>query len=471
MTEADACLEVDVCIVGGGPSGTSIASRLVALGHSTIVVDATDGSRPHPAATLPSEILPLFGHLGVREKVENAGFLRSDEIVVLWENPRPEIRRKGDSPGFQIDRQRFDSLLQEAARDAGAHFVQPAVAKAPVRLRDGTWSVPVDGSSSVREIRSKFFVDASGSRAIRFGRRTRKSAPTVALFSQWQVAEHYREGGCVEAKESEWIWCAPFRPRSVIAAVFLDPEQLRHDPDRNSRYHNALRESKVASRWTQGGRPGRISVCDASFWLAEPAAGDGYLRVGDSSLTFDPLSSQGILHGITSALRAAIVINTCLRRESNSAMALDFYIERQEQQSRNQLAIAAEQYQLMTSRYGTSFWERRAENAVPKLKNESPIIDFPDLEASVRLSSAASVRATPVITGDFVESESALYHERLASPVAFLSNVHLPTLLNDINESHSVREILKKWSRKHPNAICHDIVRWLWSNQVLVQSP
>jgi NADPH-dependent glutamate synthase beta subunit-like oxidoreductase len=72
---AAAARSADVCVIGGGPAGSTIAHRLASLGHEVCLVERDAAPRPHIAASLPATILPLLEVIGVRERVEGEGFL------------------------------------------------------------------------------------------------------------------------------------------------------------------------------------------------------------------------------------------------------------------------------------------------------------------------------------------------------------------------------------------------------------
>jgi flavin-dependent dehydrogenase len=69
-------VEAEVCVLGGGPGGSSAARKLALLGHRVVVVERAAFPRAHIGESLPASVLPLLDVLGVRERVERAGFLR-----------------------------------------------------------------------------------------------------------------------------------------------------------------------------------------------------------------------------------------------------------------------------------------------------------------------------------------------------------------------------------------------------------
>ncbi|MEG4521088.1 MULTISPECIES: FAD-dependent oxidoreductase [unclassified Microcoleus] len=77
-------IETEVCVVGGGPAGSSIARRLALLGHNVCLIEKAAFPRPHIGESLPPSIIQVFELLGVRSLIEAAGFLRSHRARVRW---------------------------------------------------------------------------------------------------------------------------------------------------------------------------------------------------------------------------------------------------------------------------------------------------------------------------------------------------------------------------------------------------
>src|SRR4051812_2454006 len=73
--EGDVEARADICVVGGGPAGSTAANRLARLGYQVILVEG--GSRhASRVESLPWPILGLLESLGVRATLDQAGLLR-----------------------------------------------------------------------------------------------------------------------------------------------------------------------------------------------------------------------------------------------------------------------------------------------------------------------------------------------------------------------------------------------------------
>jgi flavin-dependent dehydrogenase len=463
-------ISADICIIGGGPAGTATAARLAALGHDVVVVEGKRFPREHIGASLPPGILPLFDLLGVRDRIEAAGFARFDDLLVFWAGDRPEIRHRPGPPGLHVDRGRLDCLLLEFARSSGARIIQPALAGRPRLDGDGRWVTLAQGQVTHHVIRSDIVVDASGGRRLEHGTRKRLSAPTVAVYATWRLREPAGTEGCVEAGVEEWMWCAPLGDRSIVAALFIDPVRIKGSSREAVKllYDGLIQRSKLLGPRLSGGAHGPIEICDASGWTSDPAAGPGFVRVGDAGVTLDPLSSQGVQAAIASSLQAAVVINTMLRRPASAGIAAEFYNSRQTERASAHHSMASGFYRDMLEKFDSAFWMMRA--ADPASHRRPAVATAFNAGQRIKLAAGAEIRLAPVALGDFIEQKPALHHHAMDRPVAFVAGIELAPLLEKLDGARTATALLQEWSRTCPPNTCLEIANWLWENEVIVPS-
>jgi flavin-dependent dehydrogenase len=460
-------VSAEVCVIGCGPAGAVISTRLAQMGHDVVLLAARSPGREHiGAATLPPEALAILGTLGVREHVENAGFIRSAGNAVLWEQDRPSLRSRNGPNGLHVERRRFDQILIDFACVEGSRIISPARALVPARTGDG-WLIELKGHPHFHSLRARFVVDASGGRCLPDGQRSRHSAPTIAIYGHWRTSGDVCRVGCVEAGVEEWMWCAPVTKDSIAVALFLDPARVYFGKKAAAElFLQRLRSSRLVGRVLRDGAPGPISVCDASIRASTPAVGVDFLRVGDANLRVDPLSSQGILIGISSALQGAVVINTILRHPHNADAAIEFYNIKQSARLKQHCITSAGFYHNMLAKHDNAFWRSRAVAAFSTSQRQ-PRSDAIDLDRRVVLSANARIENTPVVLGDEIQMRFALAHDELDAPTAFLGNVYLPPLLESIHSGRRAASILKDWSTLYPPDLCRQIMDWLWRHNIV----
>ena len=78
-------LSVDVLVAGGGPAGSTLATRLAQLGHRVALVERNRFPRPRLGEALTPGVLPLLQLTGAHRPVEQAGFPCVESVLVDWD--------------------------------------------------------------------------------------------------------------------------------------------------------------------------------------------------------------------------------------------------------------------------------------------------------------------------------------------------------------------------------------------------
>ncbi|TMV03342.1 tryptophan halogenase [Ruegeria sediminis] len=470
MPAAGGIGEAEICVVGGGPAGSATALRLAQLGHDVCLMERDAFPRAHIGESLPPSVLPILDALGLRGRVDGAGFLRATGSILYWAG---EFERRGASagqPGLLVDRGRFDALLLQAASDAGVRVLQPARARRP-RRRAGGWDIPVRGIPDVSMVRAALMIDAAGKQA-GLGRRFRRcSAPLLALFAYWQAPPGFGPETRVEAGAAHWYWGALLPDGTVNAIAFVDPAACvgLSPAQRRDLYLNLLAQSTLLSPCLEGRRIGPVRRCDAASYIEETPPAPDLLRVGEASFSIDALSSQGVQSALGQAMQAAAVAHTVLTRPRDATLALDFHAARQQERVRAHANLAAEYYARQARHQAAPFWTDRASPPawLAQPSPEPPPGQMPD-DAPLRLSPEAEIGISGIQTGDLIAPGPVLTHPHLGRPVALLDGVPVAPLLRQLDCDASAAAIRHHWSGLVGAGRADRLLRWLWRNRVLV---
>ena len=118
-------VEADVAVIGGGPAGSSLATLLRQQGYRVTLLERETFPRPHVGESMLPGVLFALAKTGALERVEKAGFTRKYGATYIWGRSRDPwtIRFSEISQDrtftFQCDREVFDKLLLDHARDEG----------------------------------------------------------------------------------------------------------------------------------------------------------------------------------------------------------------------------------------------------------------------------------------------------------------------------------------------------------------
>jgi len=446
-------LKTEVCVLGAGPAGSAISRRLAQLGHSIIVVEKSNFPRSHVGESLVGSILPLLDVLGLRTRVEDAGFLRPAGAMVSWAGNSDVDRPAYGDPGFQVDRGRFDKLLLDAATECGATLLQLAQIL-NTDQRDGFWSIDVCLSGRPLRVEAHFLVDATGRVNLLGGKRLRTSAPMLAMWAYWKSADIVSAATRVESGANEWFWGAPLPDGTFNATVFLDPRRYREGIEQSGTvsafYESLLAGSELLRRCLSGTRVSAVSICDASCYISEHLATPNAIKIGEAAFTIDPLSSQGVQTAIGTALHAAAVLHTISRRPESTRVALDFYNSRQRNAANLHAASAASFYAKAAKFYGTDSWLRRStmsQDNVLKPALVRPPASLPEADTLIQISRDTRTINVPCLKDDYILEALGITHCNLDHPLVFLENTPAALLLQDLARPLKAPELMQQWTR------------------------
>jgi flavin-dependent dehydrogenase len=362
-----------VLVVGGGPAGTTAATLLAQAGLEVTLLERAVFPRYHIGESLLPSILDIADLTGVRDKLEDRGFVRKYGGYFAWGRDTWELDFTALSApyGFQVPRDEFDQLLLDHARSTGVRVFEGVEVRAvdfeDGRPRSATWR---DGANGEGIIDFDFLVDASG----RYGlmavhhhknRKYLEAFQNVALWGYWEGAgrvESAPPGSIANGSiDDGWIWAIPLHDGTTSVGVVQHKTSFKEKRQTlgslESIYHTAIDESPLMQGLLAPGRlvSGLRTEQDYSY-TAECLSGPGYVVVGDAACFIDPLLSTGVHLATHAAVLAAAGIASVFRGEVSEEAFLTFY-ERSYRQTYLRLVIVVSGLYQIYDGKETYFWK------------------------------------------------------------------------------------------------------------------
>jgi len=354
----------DVAIVGGGPAGCAagLSLRAHAPGLDVALVEASAYETPRIGETLPPPSRRLLEHLGVWEAFRRQGHREVHGTAAAWGSSVPQDRDflfTAQGVGWHLDRAAFDALLADEAEARDVTLLRRTRVRRADREADG-WTLRLAGGESLT---ARFLVDATGSSAALARRCGARFVSSDRLAGFARLFEE-RNGGdprtLVEAFSDGWWYTAGLPGGLRIAACLTDTDLARRlrlgEP---GEWDRRLAATEQVRELLQNASPqGPVVVRATQSRRLEPAAGDGWLAVGDAASLFDPLSSQGILKGMRSGIFASYAIGDLLvKGDQRGLLRYGRYVREEfESYCRVRARYYAEERRWPES----EFWQRRA---------------------------------------------------------------------------------------------------------------
>ena len=303
-------IETNVCVVGGGPAGSTLAAQLAALGHRVVLVERAEFPRRHLGESLTPGVRLLLESIGAGDVLEKTGALAVESVLVNWDG---EIRERTDpeAKGVLVDRGRFDAELLKRARVAGVQVLHPAIFRDSLRLAEG-WRITVERGGETITVSARFLADASGRTFATRGQKRRTGARTIAFYAYWQGSDLPKQPR-IEAGSDAWYWGVPIPDGTYNTLVFVDPRTYAPQ-----QFHELVARSGLLEGCRDIHLVSPIQTADATPYIDEECVTHHSIKVGDAALSIDPLSSSGVQKAIQSALSGAVVVNTLIRKPESS---------------------------------------------------------------------------------------------------------------------------------------------------------
>ena len=367
--------QANVAIVGGGPAGAVAALSLARSGVDVVLFDSAK-RHAQVGETLPPAIRPVLDGLGLRAAMAAESHLPSIGNWSAWGGAEPwghdhMFNRFGH--GWHIDRRRFDALLREAARAAGARLMLGVSVVASDRLAGGGFRLRI---SDGEDVTVPIVLDASG-RGAGFARQ--RGARRAMLDRMIALVGHVvrrADAGpepaatLVEATEAGWWYSAPVPQDRLVTVFMTDADLVRGIGVSTEGWLRRLAASAFTGERALrygAGLAGPPLIVPASSGRLDRFGEADWLAIGDAAATQDPLSSEGILVAMESGLDGASAVAQVLRGDRDGLAAA---AARRETRWLGYLDQLGQHYAMERRWPDAPFWRRRSHRGRPRPVHE-----------------------------------------------------------------------------------------------------
>lgn len=348
--------EFDVLVAGGGPAGSALALGLAREGCRVGLMEATALDSPRYGETLPPEINPVLRQLGLWDAFQKLSPVEAVGMISVWGDPSPvevDFVRNVHGPGWHIDRKQFDRMLANEAGRAGAKIYSPRRVEKCEREGDG-WQVGKCGS--------RILVDACGRNGLRIEdsveREIEDELLAIALSISYSGKPVQDLRTCVETTSDGWWYSALLPEGTLMAMFFTDPEIYRRE---GISIYEQLKAAPLTAQRLENGHIRDSRVLHVTSSCRKTLLGNGWLTVGDSASSYDPLSGRGVFKALQHARSAACGIMAHLNgnKEAISMYATQVRREFDEYVRQRRVYYASERRWLEHA-----FWQARSKKAI-----------------------------------------------------------------------------------------------------------
>jgi 2-polyprenyl-6-methoxyphenol hydroxylase-like FAD-dependent oxidoreductase len=318
-----------VFVLGGGPSGSTVATLLAERGRDVVIVEKERHPRFHIGESLLPLNLPLFDKLGVTQRIEAIAMRKYGAEFTSPHHDKPvtfdfaDAWDKAHGLAYQVRRSEFDQILFENCIGKGARALQGCQVTDVEIEEDGVRVRARESDGTQHEWDAEFLVDASGRQtflANKFGiKQSSRKHGSAALFGHFAGAERLpgREEGNISIFwfEHGWFWFIPLLDGTTSVGAVCAPAYLasrRTDPTTFLLQTIALCPA-LADRLRHATLTNEVMATGNYSYESERMVGERYILLGDAYAFVDPVFSSGVLLAMNSAFHGAEVVDTWLR--------------------------------------------------------------------------------------------------------------------------------------------------------------
>jgi flavin-dependent dehydrogenase len=301
--------ELDDIIIGGGPAGSCAAIRLAESGLRVLLLEEKHLPRHKLCGEfITAESFPTLRRLKVMERMLAAGAQKIERLTLSVPAGRAvhmTIAEMSDESAWamSLSRARFDKILIDRAREAGAHCLEGVAVKSCARDGSGAHAVEALSLSDGKEItfRAPLVIDASGRNSRFMVGRTervggRRGSRLYAMKAHLEGVEGIEEqvelyffpqgyGGLSRVEDGLVNLCFIVNERDVRAAEGDASKVVERTIKNNSLARSRLSRFRVVGKWQTAGP---LTFGTRRLYR------DGIIAVGDASGMIDPFTGTGM---------------------------------------------------------------------------------------------------------------------------------------------------------------------------------
>jgi flavin-dependent dehydrogenase len=325
----------DVVIAGAGPAGCAAAIRLRQLNITVCLVDDAKDTVLKVGESLPGAAIRLLNRIGINDI--NQLLPKTDYSICIanvsaWGMDNwtyNDAIRNPENGGWHILRHKFDAALRQLALQNGVAFYNAKIGKI---IANDTVDTPKKANYTLAfktqeaylpsAISAQWIMDATGraSTIVKQLKIDRFHFEEQLSAIAWLKPTDKNPDSTTRIKsvENGWWYSAKLPDNSRVIAFYGLASTVSKMVKTPSLFIEETNSSKLLEDTiNQDDILEGVSARNAATSLAKEVIGDSWIAIGDSALSLDPISSQGMFFALYSGIRGAETIASVMEDQND----------------------------------------------------------------------------------------------------------------------------------------------------------
>ncbi len=326
--------ELDVLVVGAGVAGAAAAIGLRRLEVGRVLL--IGGRRPERGLvigeSLPPDVRLPLSRLGLWEGFCSQGHDPCPGSVSLWGSDEPGYNDFLFNPhgsGWHVDRVKLEAWLLEEARASGVEVQERTRFRHVTPLSQGGAQVGLsDGRPAT--VRARVVIDATGpaavvGRSLGAVRQEFDRLTNISLLFESVDSERFSGLTRLEAFPQGWWHAARLPGGRAVVSVTADVLEAKHlGLTSLAGWCRAFVRTRLVSEGLEGssGIAESLKPVSARSGRLNLVAGEDWVAIGDAASSYDPISAQGMMKALSSAVRSLPAVGRRLHGHRSALTSL-----------------------------------------------------------------------------------------------------------------------------------------------------
>ncbi|MFT4152910.1 NAD(P)/FAD-dependent oxidoreductase [Parafilimonas sp.] len=359
MKEIQPLQEFDVIIIGGGITGSIASILLNNKGYRIGIIEKSSLSDFKPGESLDPKCKVFFQNLNIgltsTNTTEYFGYSS------LWASKSIDHNDFIFNPygnGISIDRVLFEkSLISQSKLNGILCYLEVSINE--ICFNGEFWNIQINKNEAFQKIKAKFLIVATG-RKMPFKFFLSKKTFFDRLIclsgiSSTEIKVGSQNTLYIESLQEGWYYTNILPGKKRVMSIFTDNDLLIKE------HADYYKKQILSTIWYNSidsaclNKVENVFVCDARTSWSNIQSGKGWLLLGDTAYTIDPLSGQGIYKNLQMIQFCVDNFESFLHCHEE---ALKDYVSFNKKNFERYWLARSDAYQ-MGNRWHSKFWERR----------------------------------------------------------------------------------------------------------------